>query len=229
MDSIEVEAKTYEEAVRKAAMALGAEEKDLDIEVTEVDTKGILGLLGSKKIRIVAKRRPAQPVEPPVPLEEETPEEFGKKFLTDVAGFYGVSLRVESTTVDDRIVFTIESSDEDVFIGHDGEPLEALQHLVNLAIAKRFRQNLRLLLDVNGFRERRRKTIVSMAKMLAEKVKNEGKPASTRPLNPYERRIVHTLFKNSNHVSTHSEGDGHLKKVIIAPASPGGASAGGRR
>ncbi len=118
-------------------------------------------------------------------------------------------MRVESTTVDDRIVFTIESSDEDVFTGHDGEPLEALQHLVNLAIAKRFRQNLKLLLDVNGFRERRKKTIVSMAKRLAEKVKNEGKPASTKPLNPYERRIVHTLFKNSNHVSTHSEGDGH--------------------
>ena len=58
MDSIEVEGKTYEEAVRKAAMALNAEEKDLDIEVTEVDTKGILGLLGSKKIRIVARLRP---------------------------------------------------------------------------------------------------------------------------------------------------------------------------
>jgi len=223
MDSIEVEAKTYEEAVRKAVMGLGAEEKDLDIEVTEVDTKGILGLLGSKKIRVVARLRPK------LPVEEETAEEFGRKFLADVAGFYGVSLRVESKTVDDRIVFTIESPDEEVFTGHDGEPLEALQHLVNLAIAKHFKQNLKLLLDVNGFRERRKKMIVSMAKRLAETVKRERKPASTKLLNPYERRIVHTLFKNNNRVTTHSEGDGHMKRVIIAPGSSTGAPAGGRR
>ena len=92
---------------------------------------------------------------------------------------------------------------------------------MNLAIAKHFKQNLKLLLDVNGFRERRKKMIVAMAKRLAEKVKNEGKPASTKPLNPYERRIVHTLFKNNNRITTHSEGDGHMKKVIIAPAPAG--------
>jgi spoIIIJ-associated protein len=223
MDSIEVEGKTYEEAVRKAAIGLGVEEKDLDIEVTEVDTKGILGLLGSKKIRVVARLRPKSSV------EEETPEEFGGKFLTDIAGFYGIPVRVESKTVDDRIVFTIESPDQEVLTGHDGEPLEALQHLVNLAMAKHFKQNLKLLLDVNGFRERRKKMIVSMAKRLAETVKRERKPASTKPLNPYERRIVHTLFKNNNRVTTHSEGDGHMKRVIITPASPTGAPAGGRR
>jgi spoIIIJ-associated protein len=223
MDSIEVEARTYEEAVRKAALGLNAEQKDLDIEVTEVDTKGILGLLGSKKIRIVAR------LKHPLPVEEETPEEFAKKFLTDIASFYGISLRVRSKTVDDRTVFTIESSDEEVFTGHDGEPLEALQHLVNLAIAKRFKQNLKLLLDVNGFRERKKKMIVAMAKKLADRVKNEGKPASTKPLNPYERRIVHTLFKNNNRISTYSEGDGHLKKVVITPAAPAGAPVGGRR
>ena len=223
MDSIEVEAKTYEEAVKKAAKGLDAEEKDLDVEVTEVDTKGILGLLGSKKIRIVARRRPAEV------KEEETPEEFGKRFLADVAAFYGVSFRVESTTVDDRIVFVIDSSDEEVFTGRDGETLEALQHLVNLAIAKRFKQNLKLLLDVNGFRGRRKQMIVAMARRLADKVKHGGKPASTKPLNPYERRLVHTFFKNNSRIVTHSEGEGHMKKVIIAPASPAGGNAGERQ
>jgi spoIIIJ-associated protein len=222
MDSIEVEAKTYEEAVRKAANGLSAEEKDLDIEVTEVDTKGILGLLGSKKIRIIARRRAAEV------REDETPEEFGKKFLADIAAFYGVSLQIESKTVDGRIVFAIDSSDEEVFTGHDGEVLEALQHFVNLAIAKRFKQNLRLLLDVNGFRGRRKKMIVAMAKRLADKVRLEGKPARTKPLNPYERRIVHTFFKNNSRISTHSEGDGHLKTVVIAPSSPADAPDGER-
>jgi spoIIIJ-associated protein len=212
MDFVEVEAKTYEEAVKKALAALNAEEKDLDIEVTEVDTKGILGLLGSKKVRITARVR-------------NTPEEFGKKLLTDIAGYCGVSVQIEISTHGDRVVFSIEASDEETLVGKDGEVLESLQHLVKLAIAKKYKQNLKLLLDVNGFREKRKKTIVSMAKGLADKAKKEGRPIKTKPLNPYERRIIHTLFKNNNRISTHSEGDGHTKKVVIVP----GGTANGRR
>jgi len=205
MDFIEVEGKTYEEAVKKASAALSAEEKDLDIEVTEVDTKGILGLLGSKKVRIVARVR-------------NTPEEYGKRFLTEIAALYGVAVRVEVTSQNDRVLFSMEAGDEDALIGEDGEVLEALQHLVKLAIAKQYKQNLKLLLDVNGFRERRKKTIIGMAKRLADKVKKEGKPIKTKPLNPYERRIIHTLFKNNNRITTHSEGEGHTKKVVISPS-----------
>ncbi len=205
MDFIEVEGKTYEEAVKKASAGLNAEEKDLDIEVTEIDTKGILGLLGSKKVRIIARVR-------------NTPEEYGKKFLTEVAALYGVTVRVEVTTQDDRVLFSMETGDEDVLVGEDGEALEALQHLVKLAIAKRYKENLKLLLDVNGFRERRKKTIIVMAKGLADRARKEGKPVKTKPLNPYERRIIHTLFKNNNRITTQSEGEGHTKKVIISPS-----------
>ncbi len=205
MDFIEVEGKTYEEAVKKASAALNAEEKDLDIDVTEVDTKGILGLLGSKKVRITARVR-------------NTPEEYGKKFLTELAGLCGLTVRVDASTQNDRVLFTIEAGDEETLTGKDGEVLESLQHLVKLAIAKKYKENLKLLVDVNDFRERRKKTIISMAKRLAEKVKRDGRPIKTKPLNPYERRIIHTLFKNNNRISTHSEGDGHTKKVVIAPS-----------
>jgi len=205
MDFIEVEGKTYEEAVKKAALGLNAEEKDLDIEVTEVDTKGILGLLGSKKVRVTARLR-------------NTPEDFGKRFLTELAALYGVAIKVQASTEGDRVLFSLETEDEEALTGKDGEVLESLQHLVKLAIAKRYREVLKLLLDVNDFREGRQKMIVSMAKRLAEKVKRDGKPAKTKPLNPYERRIIHTLFKNNNRVTTHSEGDGHTKRVVITPS-----------
>jgi spoIIIJ-associated protein len=205
MDFIEVEGKTYEEAVKKASAGLNADEKDLDIEVTEVDTKGILGLLGSKKVRITARIR-------------NTPEDFGKKFLTELAALCGVAVKVEASIEGDRVIFAIETADEEALTGKDGEVLESLQHLVKLAIAKKYKENLKLLLDVNDFREQRKKTIVSMAKRLADKAKREGKPIKTKPLNPYERRIIHTLFKNNNRISTHSEGDGHTKKVVIAPS-----------
>jgi len=211
MDFLEVEGKTYEEAVKKAAAELNADVKDLDIEVKEVDTKGILGLLGSKKVRIVAR-------------VHNSPEDYGKRFLKDIASLLGISLEVTISKVgEDRILFVLGSDDEEVLAGKDGEVLEALQHLVRLAIAKRFKENLKLLLDINDFRERRKKEIVVMAKRLGDKVKRSRKPIKTKPLNPYERRIVHTLFKNNRGINTSSEGDGHTKRVVISPSGSGNA------
>jgi spoIIIJ-associated protein len=246
MDFIEVEGKTYEEAVKKAAASLEAEEKDLDIEVTEVDTKGILGLLGSKKIRITARRRTEADTEreagrgvdegaagasPEAASPAHETEEYAKKFLKDVAALCDIALRVEVRGEDDRLLFNIEASDPEAITGRDGEVLEALQHLVKLAIAKKYGQNVKLLLDVDGFREQRTKHIVAMARKLADRARREGRPQWTRPLNPYERRVIHTLFKNDEGVTTHSEGSGHLKKVVITsdrPAQPRTGGAGGR-
>jgi spoIIIJ-associated protein len=223
MDFLEVEGKTYEEAVRKAATELNRDVKDLDIEVREVDTKGILGLLGSKKVRIVARVHSEPEGTPREVLPEGTPEEFGKKFLVDIATFLGISLEVKITKANERILFLLESDEEEILAGREGEVLEALQHLVRLAIAKKYKQNLKLLLDVNDFREKRRKIIIVMAKKLADKVRRTRKPIKTQPLNPYERRIIHTLLKSNRGISTSSEGDGHTKRVIISPSGSGNA------
>ena len=130
----------------------------------------------------------------------------------------GVSVKVEASTEDDRVLFSIETSDEEALTGKDGEVLEALQHLVKLAIAKKYKENLKLLLDVNDFRERRKKDDHRDGKKTCRQGERKGKPIKTKPLNPYERRIIHTLFKNNNRISTHSEGDGHTKKVVISPS-----------
>ncbi len=156
-------------------------------------------------------------------LPEGTPEEFGKKFLVDIATFLGISLEVKISKANERILFLLESDEEEILAGREGEVLEALQHLVRLAIAKKFKQNLKLLLDVNDFREKRKKTIIVMAKKLADKARRDGKPIMTKPLNPYERRIIHTLFKSGRGISTSSEGDGHTKRVIISPSGKGNA------
>jgi spoIIIJ-associated protein len=220
MDTLEFEGKTYEEAVKKAVTEFNVDVKDLDIEVKEVDTKGILGLLGSKKVRIVARVH-SEPEKTHSEVSEGTPEEFGKKFLVDIANFLGIRLEVKITKANERILFLLESDDEEALAGREGEALEALQHLVRLAIAKKYKQNLKLLLDVNDFREKRKKVIIVMAKKLAEKVRRTRKPIKTKPLNPYERRIIHTLFKSNRGISTSSEGDGHTKRVIISPSGSG--------
>src|SRR5271157_570982 len=222
MDIMEFEGKTYEEAVKKAVTEFNVDVKDLDIEVKEVDTKGILGLLGSKKVRIVARVH-SKSEETHSEVSEETPEEYGKRFLMDIANLLGISLEVKITTANERILFLLDSTDEETLAGREGEALEALQHLVRLAIAKKYKQNLKLLLDVNDFREKRKKIIIVMAKKLADKVRRTRKPIKTKPLNPYERRIIHTLFKSNRGISTSSEGDGHTKRVIIAPSGSGNA------
>jgi spoIIIJ-associated protein len=121
------------------------------------------------------------------------------------------------------MLFILESDDEETLAGREGEVLEALQHLVRLATAKKFKQNLKLLLDVNNFRENRKRAIIVMAKKLADKARRAGQPIKTKPLNPYERRIIHTLFKSSRGISTSSEGDGHTKRVVISPSGTGNA------
>ncbi len=117
----------------------------------------------------------------------------------------------------DRILFLIQCDNGDVLVGKDGEILEALQYILRLAVAKKFKQNLKILIDINGYRERRKKSLTLMAKRLADKVKKTGRKLKTDPLNPYERRIIHTLFKHNKGVTTKSEGEGHIKKVVISP------------
>jgi spoIIIJ-associated protein len=221
MDFVEVEGKSYEEAVKKASLELSVDEKDLDIEVKEVDTKGILGLLGTKKIRITARIK-----------EKDSPEEFGMKFLNDLGLRVGLSFNVNVSQVNeklDRILFLIQCNDGDILIGKDGEILEALQHIVRLAIAKKFKENLKILVDINGYREKRKKALSIMAKRLADKAKMTGKGIKTDPLNPYERRIIHTLFKHNRNITTKSEGEGHTKRVTISPVGDTTRGVHGRR
>ncbi|MHB8109646.1 MAG: RNA-binding cell elongation regulator Jag/EloR [Syntrophorhabdaceae bacterium] len=234
METHEFEGKTYEEAVRKAALKLNVDERDLDIEVKEIDTKGILGLLGTKKIRITVKLRTEEKEETfiPGPIDTEageTPQSFGETFLKDFGKHIGLDFEVMVTDINektDRILFLIQCDNGDILIGKDGEILEALQHILRLAVAKKFKHNLKLLIDINGYRERRKKALTIMVKRLADKVKRTGRKMKTDPLNPYERRIVHTLFKHNKSVTTKSEGEGHIKKVVITPT---GIASGGDR
>jgi len=233
MDFIEVEGKTYEEAIKKASEALNVEEKDLDIDVKEVDTKGILGLLGSKKIRITARIKGAEVVPPPqdIPVPDDTPEEYGKKFLTGLATIAGLDFNIKVSKVSeklDRLLFMVQCDNGDIFIGKDGEILESLQYILRLAIAKHYKQSAKILVDINGYREKRKKALTVMAKRLADRVKRTGRRQTTEALNPYERRIIHTLFKHNKNITTKSEGEGHIKKVVISPSGNRAAPSGNR-
>lgn len=214
MDFIEVEGKTYEEAVKKASIELNVDEKNLDIEVKEVDTKGILGLLGSKKVTIIARVKGSKHPENTV---EVTPEQYIENLLHEIGAFFDLSLNIKISHQNERIEVLVQGDNGDLLVGKDGEILNALQYLIRLAVAKKFKQNFKILIDINGYREKKKKALTTMAKRLADKVKRTGRRIKTDPLNPYERRIIHTLFKHNKFITTKSEGEGHTKKVVISP------------
>lgn len=203
---VEVEGKNYEEAVKKACEELKAEEKDLEIEVKEVDTKGILGILGGKKVVIRARLK-------------ERPEDFGKRLLKDISRLLGVPFLIKVQKGEGRISFLVQCKDGNFLVGKDGERLLALQYILDLAIAKKFKQRIKILLDINGFREKRKRLITKSARRLAELAKKTGKVQRLGPLNPYERRIVHMTLKNEQGIETRSEGEGHMKDVLILPTN----------
>jgi len=208
MDYVEVEGKTYEEAVKKACAELKAKEEDLDIEVKEIDTKGILGILGSKRVRIIARLREQG--------EGETPEKYGRNFLRTITETIGIPSEVNVRKVGDRLVFSLSTKEGGIFIGKNGEVMEAIQFILRLAIAKRFKHSFKLLFDINGYREKRKKALIDLAKKLAQKVRKTGRSVKTAPLNAYERRAIHTYFKNDKGIQTKSEGEGPTKRVVIS-------------
>ncbi|HOV91172.1 MAG TPA: RNA-binding cell elongation regulator Jag/EloR [Syntrophorhabdaceae bacterium] len=225
MDFLEFEGKTYEEAIKKATTSLNADEKDLEIEVKEVDTKGILGLLGSKKIRILARVKETKDIVADITKDisraievdkADSPEEYGKNFIENFGEIFGLVINTKTAHANGKLIFYLQCDNGDILIGKDGEVLEALQFIIRLAIAKRYKQGLRILIDINGYREKRKKAITIMAKRLADRVKRIGRPLKTDPLNPYERRVIHTLFKHNKNIRTKSEGEGHTKKVVIS-------------
>jgi len=133
-----------------------------------------------------------------------------------VGKFVDLDFNVKVTNTPERLMFLVQCDHGDVLIGKDGEALEALQYVLRLAIAKKYKQGLKLLVDINGYREKRKKSLTIMAKRMADRVKRTGRIQKTDPLNPYERRVIHTLFKNNRNVTTKSEGEGHTKRVVIS-------------
>ena len=122
-----------------------------------------------------------------------------------------VAYNKEEQVVD--IVLTGE--DMGILIGKRGQTLDSLQHLVSLVINKHSEEYIRVKLDTENYRERRKETLEQLAKNIAYKVKRTRRPASLEPMNPYERRVIHSALQADRYVETHSEGEEPFRKVVV--------------
>lgn len=141
-----------------------------------------------------------------------------KIFLQNVLDKMGLTdCVVEMSEDDDAITLNITGESTAQAIGHRGEVLDALQYLCSLLINEKHSGFRRVILDAEGYRAKREKTLQRLASNLEQKVKRTGKPVNLEPMNPYERRIIHTTLQNSKYVTTESDGQGTSRHVVISP------------
>ncbi|MCU6695321.1 RNA-binding cell elongation regulator Jag/EloR [Laedolimicola ammoniilytica] len=292
MESIEVSAKTIEDAVLEAAIQLGTTRDKVAYEVITQPTSGFLGIGGRKAVirahqksdeeieakekadkemekllnRVNEKKEAPKPSEPvkktEAPKKQEKPVEAKKqaapkseapkaalasavkeapkaavpasapksdkpavpvdtapveKFLKDVFGAMGMEVTVNITQnpQDREMNITLDGADMGVLIGKRGQTLDSLQYLSSLVVNKNTEDYIRVKVDTENYRERRKATLENLAKNIAQKVKRTRKPVSLEPMNPYERRVIHSALQNDKYVCTHSEGEDPYRRVVV--------------
>ncbi|MFW6000933.1 MAG: RNA-binding cell elongation regulator Jag/EloR [Halanaerobium sp.] len=208
MKSIKVKAKNVDDAVAEALNKLGIEEKEAEINVIDEGSKGLLGFIGAKDAVVEVKKI-------------FDPVEAGKDFLEELLNKANINVEVEimdNETTDEQVMYNLKGQNElGLVIGHRGETLDALQYLTSIYLNKELKEYYRVLLDAEGYRERRRETLERLAARLANKAEKKQRKVVLEPMPPHERRIIHIKLKENNNVKSYSEGEEPYRKVMIEP------------
>ena len=203
MEYREFTGKTVEDAVMEAAIKLETTSDKLDYEILEKGSSGFLGI-GSKPAKIKARKL------------METVDRV-EEFLADVFAAMQIDAKIEITENKEENTMNVDLSGEDmgVLIGKRGQTLDSLQYLVSLVVNKGQEEYIRVKVDTENYRQRRKETLENLAKNIAFKVKRTKRPVSLEPMNPYERRIIHSALQNDKYVTTHSEGEEPFRRVVV--------------
>ena len=229
MNTREFEAKTIEDAITEACREFLVTSDQLEYEIISEGSNGFLGM-GAKPAIIKASVKSLEKVTEEL-IQKSKATDSEKTGNTDLTGvekkaceflknvFESMKMEVSLTCTLDEIenVLTIDMSGADmgVLIGKRGQTLDALQYLTSLVANQGNAAYIHLKLDTENYRERRKQTLENLAKNIAYKVKRSHRSVSLEPMNPYERRIIHSALQNDKFVTTHSEGDEPYRRVVV--------------
>ena len=210
MDMITVSAKTVDDAITKALIVLETTSDKLVYEVVDKGSAGFLGI-GAKPAIIRARK-------------EVTLEDKAVGFLKQVFEAMSLPVEIQVSYNDEEKEMSINLVGEDmgILIGKRGQTLDSLQYLVGMVVNKGSEGYIRVKLDTENYRSRRKETLETLAKNIAYKVKRTKRSVSLEPMNPYERRIIHAALQNDKYVTTRSEGEEPFRHVVIALKRDGG-------
>lgn len=203
MDFIEISAKTLDDAITEASIKLGTTSDNIQYEVIDKGSAGFLGI-GSKEAKIKV-------------WIKSTPVDDAKDFLNKIFNAMNIEVEILFDTDENYSYLDINLKGDDlgVLIGKRGQTLDSLQSLVSLVVNKNSDNYIRVKLDTENYRERRKETLENLAKNIASRVKKTRKVVSLEPMNPYERRIIHSALQNDKYVVTHSEGEEPFRHVVV--------------
>lgn len=203
MEFIEVSAKTVDDAITEASIKLGTTSDKIEVEVIE---KGSTGFLGIKSKPAIIKAR----------KKNDTVDNI-REFLENVFSAMNMEVTIDIKKAEDDKVYEVELSGKEMglLIGKRGQTLDSLQYLTNLAVNKHSDGYIKVKLDTEDYRQRRKDTLENLAKNIAYKVKRTKRPVSLEPMNPFERRVIHSALQGDRYVETHSEGEEPFRHVVV--------------
>lgn len=205
MNKITVTGKTVEEAIENGLLKLEVPRERVEVTILEQPSKGLFGLIGSKEAKVELTVKPDA-------VEEAI------RFLQEIASAMNMNIQTERVDTEDGVVLQLSSAREEdvgVLIGRRGQTLDALQYLVNIAVHRIAESRVRIILDVENFRERRKKTLEELASRLANKAVRTGRDVMLEPMPSHERKIIHTFLQDHPHVRSYSKGEEPNRRIVI--------------
>lgn len=245
MEYIEFTGKTVDDAITEACQKFTVTSDRLEYEVVEKGTSGIFGFAAKPaviKARVFDPNAPKEEVKAEAKEEAKVetkkaevkeeaksdakeekkdsapvPAADPKEFLSKVFAAMNMEVGIEVETDGNEMNIDLSGNDMGVLIGKRGQTLDSLQYLTSIVVNKGQKEYIRVKIDTENYRSRRKDTLENLAKNLAYKAKRTRNAVSLEPMNPYERRIIHSALQNDKYVTTHSEGEEPFRKVIITP------------
>ena len=203
MEFIEFKGKTVDDAITEATIQFGVTSDDLIYEVIEKGSTGFLGI--NKKLAVIRAKK------------KDTLEDIVQEFLENLFKVMEVETVVDIKYNDEDKTMDINLTGPEmgVLTGKRGQTLDALQKIAQSVVNKHSEEFVRVKLDTENYRARRKDTLENLAKNIAYKVKRTKKSVVLEPMNPYERRIIHSALQNDKYVNTRSEGEEPFRRVVI--------------
>jgi len=203
MKSIEVEGKTVEEALNKALIELGTDKNMVNVEILSHGSKGLFNVIGVKPARIKVSNKYDY-------IEE------AEIFIANILNCMEIEAKIDFKEENDILRINLLGEKMGVIIGYRGETLDSIQYLVSLVVNKVHElPHKKVILDTENYRNKREETLKGVAIKTANKVKKTRKVFKLEPMNPYERRIIHSALQGNDFVNTYSEGDEPFRRVVV--------------
>jgi spoIIIJ-associated protein len=231
MKRIEISARTVAEAIQLALAQLGKDRDEVAIEVLEAGSDDEEALV---RVTVVDddddEDERLAPVSDDEELGDRPVEQIARRILEDLLqhmDIHAYVTAVRSTVPDQRgepedtITLHVEGADEEamsLLIGRRGDTLRSLQFMVNLLVSRKVQRWPQIVVDVGNYRQRRQESLEGLARRMADRVRQSGRPLMLEPMGSYERRIVHLTLRADPTVYTESSGEGEHRKVVIYPA-----------